>query len=194
MMQIEEEAGEEREAQEAVADAAPGQEGEAPPGASLLDEWVQCDACRKWRRLPAGTPLPDDDGEWTCAMNPDEWRNSCGADEEVYNESALAEQAQPYATAQADLLAASPIRNAPEHNGPIRHQPSGRKEAKAGPVRLALFVGPDGIVTCEARLFKGRQRLPRHDAALPDVVPSDLVPPGLTTSAEARQQAEHSIA
>jgi hypothetical protein len=54
----------------------------AKEGGQARDEWLQCDACRKWRRLPFGTTLPDDD-EWTCAMNPDEERNSCEVIEAV---------------------------------------------------------------------------------------------------------------
>ena len=29
-------------------------------------EWVQCDGCDKWRRVPAGCALPD---KWFCHMN-----------------------------------------------------------------------------------------------------------------------------
>jgi len=52
-------------------------------------EWVQCESCQKWRRLPAdgsikSESLPD---VWYCSMNT--WNKdeaSCVADEENYNE------------------------------------------------------------------------------------------------------------
>ena len=36
-------------------------------------EWVGCDACGKWRKIPLSIAeaLGDDD-EWVCKMNPDE--------------------------------------------------------------------------------------------------------------------------
>ncbi|XP_048879139.1 MORC family CW-type zinc finger protein 3-like [Brienomyrus brachyistius] len=45
--------------------------------------WVQCDDCLKWRRLPDGINsklLPD---EWFCHMNPDPQYRSCEAAEEL---------------------------------------------------------------------------------------------------------------
>lgn len=40
----------------------------APPAEQPIeiveDPWVCCERCNKWRRLPPGTPLPDDDEPW----------------------------------------------------------------------------------------------------------------------------------
>ena len=45
--------------------------------------WVCCDDCSKWRKLPAGLTPPSSDENWFCAMNPDESKNTCEAEEEV---------------------------------------------------------------------------------------------------------------
>ncbi|CAD7697175.1 unnamed protein product [Ostreobium quekettii] len=52
------------------------------------DLWVQCDnkGCKKWRRLPVGTVIEDEDAPWFCHMNPDPTRNSCSDSEESYHE------------------------------------------------------------------------------------------------------------
>ena len=51
------------------------------------DEWVACDLCGKWRKLPSGCSAPSaTDVEWTCSMNPDAARASCDADEEQWEE------------------------------------------------------------------------------------------------------------
>ncbi|XP_010938019.1 B3 domain-containing protein Os07g0679700 isoform X2 [Elaeis guineensis] len=45
------------------------------------DQWIQCDDCSKWRRLPADVLLPS---VWTCADNMlDPKRSSCSAPEEL---------------------------------------------------------------------------------------------------------------
>ncbi|KAM9486599.1 uncharacterized protein Hap1MRO34_006574 [Clarias gariepinus] len=47
--------------------------------------WVQCDDCQKWRKLPDGintAKLPD---KWQCSLNPDPQFRSCLVDEEPYN-------------------------------------------------------------------------------------------------------------
>ncbi len=53
-------------------------------GRKKSDNWVQCDRCQKWRRLPMDvdtTKLPD---SWYCDMNLwDHERNSCAAAEDV---------------------------------------------------------------------------------------------------------------
>jgi len=63
-----------------------------------LDEWVQCEACEKWRRLPSD--LQVDTEKWLCAMNywaPD--MASCDATEETF--SASDDSLQPHATIAA---------------------------------------------------------------------------------------------
>ncbi|KAH9525175.1 MORC CW-type zinc finger protein 3 [Bulinus truncatus] len=50
--------------------------------------WVQCDRCRKWRRLTTGTnpdSLPD---LWYCSMNDDAYYNRCYEEEEPDHEEA----------------------------------------------------------------------------------------------------------
>ena len=47
--------------------------------------WVQCDACDKWRTLPAGCAEPA--GEWVCAMHPLRSLASCDVDEEAHGAS-----------------------------------------------------------------------------------------------------------
>lgn len=43
--------------------------------------WVQCDACDKWRRLPAGEAAGR--GRWECRLHPDPGLRSCAAPEEA---------------------------------------------------------------------------------------------------------------
>ena len=47
------------------------------------DDWVQCEACLKWRRLPPGVPPPADDEPWRCEMSADAARQTCAAEEEL---------------------------------------------------------------------------------------------------------------
>lgn len=66
---------------------------EVVPAVVPVAEWVQCDTCGKWRKLPlnvAADSLPE---QWYCSMN--EWdteRNTCDAEEEVVAEPAPEEQ------------------------------------------------------------------------------------------------------
>ena len=49
--------------------------------------WVACDSCGKWRRLPPGVRLDEDEAElkWHCAQNiHDPLRQSCDAEEEPW--------------------------------------------------------------------------------------------------------------
>ena len=48
--------------------------------AAAMDQWAQCDACGKWRRLPAGVAAPDESTRWACAMVKG---GSCEAPEEA---------------------------------------------------------------------------------------------------------------
>lgn len=53
--------------------------------ASEPDEiWVQCDACRKWRKLPDGTEAPKQGFAWFCSMNKDVSRQQCSSPEESW--------------------------------------------------------------------------------------------------------------
>lgn len=47
----------------------------------VQEQWVQCDSCFKWRRLPLDALLPS---KWTCAGNSwDQSRSSCSAPDEL---------------------------------------------------------------------------------------------------------------
>ena len=48
------------------------------------ESWVQCDACRKWRKLPEST-LPDATSAWFCSMNRDPLYKSCTDPEESWD-------------------------------------------------------------------------------------------------------------
>ncbi|XP_006646686.1 F-box protein At3g54460 [Oryza brachyantha] len=50
----------------------------------LSETWVQCDACRKWRRLLDGTVL-DSNTAWFCSMNPDSAHQKCSNPEESWD-------------------------------------------------------------------------------------------------------------
>eukprot|EP01034_Spumella_vulgaris_P034348 gene34348-42361_t len=52
-------------------------------------EWVQCNACNKWRSLPHGVDVASLPEMWTCAMNSyDKSKNKCSAPEEDYENDA----------------------------------------------------------------------------------------------------------
>ncbi|KAM1703202.1 hypothetical protein TB2_027981 [Malus domestica] len=47
------------------------------------DSWVQCDACHKWRKLPAS--IADASEAWFCSMNADPFYQSCSVPEEAWD-------------------------------------------------------------------------------------------------------------
>ncbi|XP_009361966.2 F-box protein At3g54460 isoform X1 [Pyrus x bretschneideri] len=47
------------------------------------DSWVQCDACCKWRKLPAS--IADASEAWFCSMNADPFYQSCSVPEEAWD-------------------------------------------------------------------------------------------------------------
>ena len=56
-------------------------------------QWVKCDRCQKWRKLPFGSPeVSENVEEWTCADNPDRSRADCDVDEEEYDEEGAEEE------------------------------------------------------------------------------------------------------
>ena len=56
--------------------------------------WVQCDSCKKWRRLPRGG-LDDEDAPWDCSLNKDAQYNACAQPEEVWEEPPPPAPAKP---------------------------------------------------------------------------------------------------
>ncbi|GFY92281.1 SNF2 domain-containing protein [Actinidia rufa] len=48
------------------------------------ETWVQCDACRKWRKLPDAT-VADSSTAWFCSMNNDSLHKSCSDPEESWD-------------------------------------------------------------------------------------------------------------
>lgn len=48
------------------------------------DNWVQCDSCRKWRKLVDGS-IPDTSKAWFCSMNADPFHRICAAPEESWD-------------------------------------------------------------------------------------------------------------
>ncbi|CAL9208234.1 unnamed protein product [Musa hybrid cultivar] len=53
-------------------------------GSDSSETWVQCDACRKWRRLSERSTL-DTAAAWFCSMNNDPIHQNCGAPEESWD-------------------------------------------------------------------------------------------------------------
>ncbi|KAM9804839.1 LOW QUALITY PROTEIN: MORC family CW-type zinc finger protein 3a [Neosynchiropus ocellatus] len=45
--------------------------------------WVQCDDCSKWRKLPDGIDISKLPSRWSCHQNPDPQYRSCQAEEEL---------------------------------------------------------------------------------------------------------------
>ncbi|KAJ4969788.1 hypothetical protein NE237_002887 [Protea cynaroides] len=50
------------------------------------ETWVQCDSCRKWRKL-SDTSVPDTTEPWFCSMNSDTFHQSCTSPEEPWDYS-----------------------------------------------------------------------------------------------------------
>ncbi|PIA48159.1 hypothetical protein AQUCO_01400621v1 [Aquilegia coerulea] len=48
------------------------------------ESWVQCDSCRKWRKL-LDESIPDTSTAWFCSMNSDPSRQNCAAPEESWD-------------------------------------------------------------------------------------------------------------
>eukprot|EP00658_Telonema_sp_P-2_P004325 TRINITY_DN11623_c0_g1_i3.p1 TRINITY_DN11623_c0_g1~~TRINITY_DN11623_c0_g1_i3.p1 ORF type:complete len:283 (+),score=74.34 TRINITY_DN11623_c0_g1_i3:394-1242(+) len=53
-------------------------------------QWVQCDKCSKWRRIPAEDILPEG-ATWECSQNPDTLYKTCEADQEEVGDSLSSE-------------------------------------------------------------------------------------------------------
>ncbi|XP_073104538.1 F-box protein At3g54460 isoform X2 [Elaeis guineensis] len=53
-------------------------------GSDSSETWVQCDACRKWRKLSERTTL-DATAAWFCSMNNDPLHQNCAAPEESWD-------------------------------------------------------------------------------------------------------------
>lgn len=45
--------------------------------APVPDDWVRCNECNRWRRLPSDVAAGADPGQWCCAMHPDPLCRSC---------------------------------------------------------------------------------------------------------------------
>ena len=67
-----------------------------------MSDWAQCEACSKWRRLPAGATPPGEAEVWRCSMNPDPAHNTCAAEEQTEEEAAEAEAAEAAEAAAAE--------------------------------------------------------------------------------------------
>ncbi|XP_022764767.1 F-box protein At3g54460 [Durio zibethinus] len=59
--------------------------GKGTAGRNMCNEtWVQCDACRKWRKI-AGSSMADAKVAWFCSMNTDPAHHSCTDPEEAWD-------------------------------------------------------------------------------------------------------------
>ncbi|KAJ8352472.1 hypothetical protein SKAU_G00239480 [Synaphobranchus kaupii] len=54
--------------------------------------WIQCDSCQKWRKLPDGIDASKLPKEWSCHQNPDPQYRTCQREEELED----SENEQPY--------------------------------------------------------------------------------------------------
>ena len=114
----------------------PGGGGKAAANVSASD-WIQCDDCQKWRRLPASEvrSLPTD-APWTCALNApfDRSRASCGAPEESF---------------RAAAAAADPERVFPPPDA-VDEAEEGVGGVRRGDALCALCALPEGHLVCRA--------------------------------------------
>ena len=69
---------------DAYSDVLVGNKSQIGTSSELSETWVQCDACRKWRRLSDGTVL-DSTTVWFCTMNTDPTRQKCTAPKESWD-------------------------------------------------------------------------------------------------------------
>ena len=69
--------------------APPSGSAELLPPAEDAIEWVACDTCNKWRRIPADA-MPAEDAEWHCAMGP--LSTSCDEPEDAWDELEWSEE------------------------------------------------------------------------------------------------------
>ncbi|ONM34474.1 F-box protein [Zea mays] len=69
---------------DAYSDVSVGNKRKIDTTSEVSETWVQCDACRKWRRVSDGTVL-DSTTVWFCTMNPDPTRQKCTAPEESWD-------------------------------------------------------------------------------------------------------------
>lgn len=84
------------------------------------ENWVQCDKCGKWRRIPGSVDMDSLPDSWFCSMNQwDELRNSCEAVEEAYQDTVV--DITPRRTADAEDE---------EHGRGARGRPSMRGQKK----------------------------------------------------------------
>ncbi|KAK9682224.1 hypothetical protein RND81_10G059400 [Saponaria officinalis] len=51
-------------------------------GVQYVEDWVNCDYCGKWRRVPADS-VPDPEALWFCSLNPNPDYRDCNAPEET---------------------------------------------------------------------------------------------------------------
>jgi len=94
------------------------------PGAE--PQWVQCDGCQKWRRVPHYVDVASLPDRWFCAMNRwDPLRNSCAAPEETAEEQLAPKKRRGPAPGK-------PARRAPESAGAKRgrNQYTARRDAE----------------------------------------------------------------
>ena len=94
------------------------------PGAE--PQWVQCDGCQKWRRVPHYVDVSSLPDRWFCAMNRwDPLRNACAAPEETAEEQLAPKKRRGPAPGK-------PARRAPESAGAKRgrNQYTARRDAE----------------------------------------------------------------
>ncbi|KAG2485616.1 hypothetical protein HYH03_015679 [Edaphochlamys debaryana] len=58
------------------------EESASEPAEEDADNWVLCDRCAKWRRIPVGYTIAEDQS-WYCELNPDKAFASCSAPQEL---------------------------------------------------------------------------------------------------------------
>ncbi|XP_032807386.1 uncharacterized protein LOC116940990 [Petromyzon marinus] len=59
-------------------------------GSISVRNWVQCDRCNKWRKLPLGTSLDTLPEQWFCEMNPHPLNMGCAVPEQPMGEDGVA--------------------------------------------------------------------------------------------------------
>ncbi|KAJ8604689.1 hypothetical protein CTAYLR_006545 [Chrysophaeum taylorii] len=149
----------------------PPEKEEAP-----LFQWVQCDRCQKWRRLPGVVDAEQLPEKWFCVMNRwDAARRSCDAPEEVEEE----EPAPRPKTVKARTTAAKRSRSEETESPRRPAHPSPRVAGAPRPADVKTAQRPEGTkrpkpvwnwVQCERRTCRKWRRLPQDVApeSLPD--------------------------
>jgi len=133
------------------------------------DEWVQCDACLKWRVLPSSVDVIKLPKHWYCEMNVDPLHNSCDAPEQTAEEIAQAKRkAKRRLTRKArqEAQEAMELANIQEETMETQREPPVTKEYRAERTkeipRSPVFLKKDSPPKVDEKCIEVSEAKPRR--------------------------------